>query len=115
MAAKIDNTTKYILSQCFAPSTIATYRRALHLYTEYCTETAHGLPYFPLTNSDAMNFIAYLYLREMTANTISTYITGLASVNKLYRGEDIFQAFLIKKLLAGVHRLSGTANQRLPI
>jgi len=56
--------------------------------TEYCAETAHGLLYFALTISDAMNIIAYLYLRKMTANTISTHIAG--SVNKLYRGEDIF-------------------------
>jgi len=62
-----------------------------------------------------MQFIAYLFQINMSANTISTYIAALASINKLYNGEVIFRAFLITKLLVGVHNIRGAANKRLPI
>lgn len=62
-----------------------------------------------------MRFIAFLFLKDLAANTISTYVAALASINRMYAGEDILGAFLIKKLLIGIHKIRGVPDQRLPI
>ena len=103
------------MSQAFAPSTTITYRRAASLYQIFCTKTGKTLPGYPLNFQDAIQFIAFLFQCKLSANSISTYLAAIATINKLHRGIDIFGSFIIKKLLAGVHRIRGSVDMRLPI
>ena len=115
MATQLNSTARYIMSQAFAPSTTVTYRRAANLYQIFCTKTGKSFPFYPLNFQDAIQFIAFLFQCKLSANSISTYLAAIATINKLHRGVDIFGSFVIKKLLAGVHRIRGSIDMRLPI
>ena len=39
----------------------------------------------------------------------------MATINKLHGGADIFNLFIVKKLLSGVHRIRYSVDTRLPI
>ena len=115
LAANLNTTVKYLLSQSFAPSTSVTYRRARALYELLCVQRGQNMPSYPLGIQDAILFIAYLFQRNMAASTIATYVAAMATINRLHGGADIFNLFIVKKLLTGVHRIRSSVDTRLPI
>jgi hypothetical protein len=115
MASHLNSTTTLILSQAFAPSTIATYRRAANVYTEFCTLYHVSSPYFPVSIHNTMSFISYMFIIKYAPATISTYVGAIAAINRLCGGSDLFSCYWIKKMLAGIKRHSNSFDQRLPI
>lgn len=85
------------------------------MHASFCAKTGRNASLYPIGISDAILFIAYLFERNMAPNTISTYIGAMATINKLHGGSDIFNQFLVKKILAGVNRIRGSIDTRLPI
>ena len=115
LVANLNETSHFLLSRAFSSSTISTYRRAAQLFLAFHRETSKPLPVYPISIPNIIQFISYLYVKSLAASTISTYIAALASINKIYKGPAIFESFLVKKLLLGVHKTRNTVDTRLPI
>lgn len=60
-------------------------------------------------------FVAWLHDQKKSLNTISTYLAGISYHNWIREIPDPTQFFIIKKLIKGEQRLSGTPDVRLPI
>lgn len=60
-------------------------------------------------------FVAWLHDQKKSHNTISTYLAGISYHHRIRELPDPTQFFIIKKLIKGAQRLSGTPDVRLPI
>lgn len=64
---------------------------------------------------DVCNFIGHLFGKSLSPNTITSHVSALSYVHKLFGLFDPTTQFIIKKLLKGCENLKGSADTRLPI
>lgn len=60
-------------------------------------------------------FVAWLHGQKKSHNSISTCLAGISYHHRIRELPDPTQFFIIKKLIKGAQRLSGTPDARLPI
>ncbi|XP_048766991.2 uncharacterized protein LOC125674031 [Ostrea edulis] len=108
--ANLTSATAHILTASLTQASRAAYRRSWDLFLNYKPVTN-----LPLQVSDVCNFIGHLFQSNLSASTISSHISALGYVHKLFNLPDPSQAFVVKKLLRGCHKLAGTVDSRLPI
>lgn len=65
--------------------------------------------------TEICNFIAYLYSSLFSASTISSHISALSYIHKLFGLPDPTQMFIVKKLLRGCHKMGRSVDSRLQI
>ncbi|XP_062618200.1 uncharacterized protein LOC134279801 isoform X1 [Saccostrea cucullata] len=109
-AAHLTSEAQSLLSASLSSSTQAAYRRSWQLLQSFQANTS-----LPLQVADICNFIAHLHGSHFSASTISSHISALSYVHKLLGLPDPTQMFIVKKILRGCHKLSHTADSRLPI
>ncbi|XP_061195017.1 integrase/recombinase xerD homolog [Saccostrea echinata] len=108
--AHLTSEAQSLLSASLSPSTQSAYRRSWQLLQSFQANTT-----LPLQVTDVCNFIAHLHGSHFSASTISSHISALSYVHKLLGLPDPTQMFIVKKILRGCHKLSHTADSRLPI
>lgn len=108
------NQTVYnLLNRSLAPSTKASYKNAFLQYQRFHLAHYPTLQCLPISSERLAQFIAYCHNQNFRANTISTYVSALGYIHKLYNMVNPTESFVIKKLLYSIRRMS-TADKRLP-
>ncbi len=95
-------------------STRGTYARALRSFNHHCQTYHTGRP-LPTTIPHVADFITFLHAQNYAPSTITTYVSALSFINKLYQAPDHADCFIIKKLLRGSRKLHQTPDTRQPI
>ena len=94
------------------------YTSALRSYEAHCQINTVFNP-FPVTLQSLASWIGHLAKRNISSNTIRTYVAGLRSflVDSGRDNLDIFQHASIKRMIVGLRRLEGEGKKRnrLPI
>ena len=105
-----------MLVNSLAPSTRASYRNCLLLYLQHnnCSLPNPQLP-FPATTGNIISFIMFLKAKTYAPTTITSAVSALAFINKLYGINDQHSHFVILKMLEGYRRTANTPDSRLPI
>lgn len=91
------------------------YQRAYKNYQRFHLAHFSNFPIFPIPSNRLAQFIAYCYTNKLKGTTIQTQMAGLAFFHKIMGLENPAENFLIKKLLAGVLRMTRGRDKRLPI
>jgi integrase len=106
----------HLIVHSLAPSSRNTYRRALLLFIQHTNSANNNLPLpFPATIAALIKFITTLYANNYAPSTITTFVSAIAFVNKLYGAHDPHQHFLVIKMLEGTRKLGHTVDTRQPI
>lgn len=113
--AKLQNVAHQLFRAALSPSTTSSYERMISRYSKFCTGFFSNRPVFPSTHDMLSQFIASLYLDNLSPSTIASYISAISFAHKCKEYHDPTTSFLIKKILKGVQNVKGTTDSRLPI
>jgi hypothetical protein len=72
-------------------------------------------PLWPIPSQHVVLFIAYSFEKGKSAATISTYVAGLNYFHKLQGFYNIYDVFVVSKLLEGCRRCRISRDNRAPI
>lgn len=103
------------MSNAIAPSTRATYQRAMTVFQDFYHKIYHTPATLPFNTDDLKLFIAFSYSQQLTSTTVSTYLSALSYFHKLQNFADPTQSFLVKKCMQGYQKLTAKPDVRLPI
>ncbi|XP_052226643.1 integrase/recombinase xerD homolog isoform X2 [Dreissena polymorpha] len=109
----LNQTVYKLLDKSLAPSTKASYKNAFLQYQRFHSTHYPLSNCLPITTDRLAQFIAFCHNLSFQANTISTYVSALGYIHKLYNLANPTESFVIKKLLYSLRRTS-TADKRLP-
>lgn len=70
---------------------------------------------WPRTVDQLMNFLAYLFARNLSFSTAKSYLAGLGFFLQLYGYQNTVEAFIVQKMLTGFRRQNPTQDIRSPI
>lgn len=98
-----------------ASSTCNVYRRALQNYQRFHLAHYSNFPIFPIPSLRLAQFIAYCFTNKLKGTTIQTQLAGLTFFHKVMGLENPAESFLIRKLLAGVLKMTRSRDKRLPV
>jgi hypothetical protein len=70
---------------------------------------------FPATTNTVIAFIAQLFLDNCAPATISSIISAVAYVHKMFHSSDPTTGFVIRKMLQGATKLRKLPDSRMPI
>ena len=104
----------YIIINSLAPSTRQGYKRAIQAYTTHA-QAKSTQPTFPARDDTVISFICHMHQQHYAPATITTYISALSFVNKMFGRPPLTQTFLINKLLEGCRKLNPKTDTRRPI
>lgn len=103
-----------LLDASLAPNTSAAYRTALGAFQQFLR--AFSLPnIYPITPNQLVLFISYCFEKNLSPNTINTYVAGVNHMHKLHGFPDLRESFLVKKVMEGCFKLRKAKDVRLPI
>ena len=105
----------HLLDAALSEGTERAYIRAILSYVEFNKTNFPTCKTFPAPAGVLAAFIASLYSRHYAPATLMTYVSALSYIHKLAGQVDPTQLCVIKKLLAGAHKLSGKPDTHLPI
>lgn len=95
-------------------NTIKTYETGLTAFTHFLQMQGFDDNWPPKLET-VVQFLAYLSLKSLSANTARSYISAISYKCKVSGFPDFAQNFLIQKMLEGMKRLKTRADTRLPI
>ncbi len=104
-----------LLTAALAPNTHKTYQVGWRAFCQFKQLSGAYEFVSPASVQDVREFVASLSIQNLAPATIATYVSGVGYVHKLRGWPDPTRDFLVSKLLEGCRRLSGAADQRLPI
>ena len=96
-------------------STVATYRRAYALLTEFKRRIFPDAQIWPATEATVTTFISFLHQKSLAASTILTYVSAIGTLHKYAGLSDPTSSFLVRKTLYGLQKLKSRRDIRLPI
>lgn len=110
----LSDSAKHLLHSALAPSTRKQYIRSWNLFFAFVPSKTISLPLAP---NHLANFIAHLYEKGLQPSTICSHVSAISYVHKILNISDPTELFLIKKILKGCEKVTGTASSdtRLPI
>ena len=82
---------------------------------EFVETNLPGLQWFPTSSSTLALFIAHLSDNNLSPATISSTISPVSFFHKLYGYEDPAMHFIIRRIIAGAHKLRPSQDTRQPI
>ncbi|XP_070204767.1 uncharacterized protein [Littorina saxatilis] len=110
----LTSTLSLLLKSSLAPSTQTSYRRAWTLFVEFADK--HCLakaPHIPV--GTIALFISFLTNKSYKPATISSYVSALGYIHKMYAVPDPTSSFMIQKLLQAGHKRTPAHDSRLPL
>ena len=111
----LENIAHLLFKASIAPATAATYSRMLSNYEQFCEIYFPGVQIFPSTQNMVSQFIAKLFLQNLSPSTIASYLSAISFVHKAKNILDPTDNFIVKKILKGVQNIKGHSDTRLPI
>ena len=106
-----------MLKSSLAPNSRITYRKAWEVYKNFALTIlgSSGVNLVPISLSNLILFVAHLHTEKKAHATVVTYISAISHIHKMYEIPDPTQSFIIKKMLAGMHREGKFFDMRMPI
>ncbi|XP_070174273.1 uncharacterized protein [Littorina saxatilis] len=110
----LTSTLSLLLKSSLAPSTQTSYRRAWTLFVEFADK--HCLAKEPpIPVGTIALFISFLTNKSYKPATISSYVSALGYIHKMYAVPDPTSSFMIQKLLQAGHKRTPAHDSRLPL
>lgn len=111
----LDAEINTLLKSSLAPNSWKTYHSALESLNKF--RSIYHLPNeWPVPLYDIMSYIAYLSYSGIATSTVTTYISGISHMHKMYNLSDNTESFLVGKMLEGMKRKSAKRPDiRMPI
>lgn len=113
-ASNLSETARALLHSSLALSTKASYKHSWTLFLQFCHQHHLG-DTIPIAEITLCNFIAHMFERNYSPASISSTVSALSYVHKIYNLPDATQNFMVKKILYGAHKASKSPDYRLPI
>lgn len=104
----------HILSAAVSHNTALTYQKGLDSFCAF--RSKYSLPaLWPPPLHQIINFIAYLSANSCSHSTVRCYLSAISYQLQIQGKQDTTKAFIVKKLLEGLHRLNPSKDVRSPI
>ena len=100
----------FLLQAALAPATRIAYLRA---WTRLCEFSRSH--YLPLSRITLAKFVTHLYALGLNFATINAYLSGIAFWLKILGFPAFTDDFLVRKLVAGIKKLTQKPDTRVPI
>jgi site-specific recombinase XerC len=98
-----------------APTTRAAYARVLSRLQEFAVRRQPGSIWFPAPVPLLVYFIASLIVEGRSPSSIQSSLSAISYFHKLFAVFDPTTNFLVKKMVAGIHKLKPQVDLRAPI
>lgn len=104
-----------LIGQSVSSSTLKTYKRGVRCLHDF--RSKHNLANcWPISVQELCNFIAYLFLQNLSHSSIKCYLSGISFFHKVNGYDDATQTFIIGKMMEGIKRSRGKIiDSKLPI
>lgn len=110
----LSQSSQQLLQASLSPSAKQLYLRSWTLLHKFCV--SNNLPFsFPFSVIIICNFVGDLFTQGLGPATITSHVSALSYVHKLYNVFDPTHSFIVRKILKGSHNLSKSVDTRLPI
>lgn len=110
----LSTTALALLHSSLSESTKASYKRSWMLFQQYCLQgnVSNKLPISEIT---LCNFIAYLFEQNYSPSSITSMVSAISYVHKIFNIQDHSQSFLVRKIIFGANKSAKAPDYRLPI
>ena len=98
-----------------SPSTIRSYNKTLSDFYKFVKALNTNLNSFPANSGHVALYITHLHRRGLAPSTITSKMSPISFIHKLYNKHDPVQNFLVSKLLKGLRKIRPVNDTRLPI
>lgn len=102
-----------LLNNSLAPSSRASYKNALGHFITFVQTYYPSSSVFPASADTLAQFITSCHLRQLRPSTITTYISAVGYIHKLYGWANPSDSFIVKKLLQALRKIQ-PADKRHP-
>jgi len=103
-----------LIEGAYAKNTLKSYETGLTAFDKFRTLQKINISWPPRLDT-IVQFIAYLSLKGLSANTAKSYLLAIGYKCKMSGFSDVNQNFIVQKVLEGMKRLNMKADTRLPI
>ena len=103
-----------ILSNSLSSASLKSYRHSWDLFIEFCNKSKFSCC-LPLSQNVLLMFISYLDLKELAPATISSHMSALSYMHKVFNVTDSTKNFIVSKALASCYKKYKKIDMRLPI
>lgn len=104
----------HLVSSSLSCNTKLTYHTALQSFTGFCQAMGITQPW-PVPSWILSLFVAWIYKKGLSANTVKTYISGISYAHKINHLTDPTESFYFKSIMRGFKRGKSLADTRVPI
>ncbi|CAG2194548.1 unnamed protein product [Mytilus edulis] len=104
-----------ILEGSLTKNSFQNYNRSINYYKDFLALYFPASSVLPISLEYLVLFIAYCMHRQLSFNTVSSYVSMLNYVQKMAGFPDLSKSFVIKKCLEGFRKKKARADTRLPI
>jgi hypothetical protein len=104
-----------LTSAMVAKSTMAAYRKTWEVFAEFFSNASGTLLQLPVSVTHITLFIAFMHGKGYSPSSISSSLSVIAFLHKLYNVPDPSKSFLVIKLLCAARHLRAKPDVRLPI
>lgn len=110
----LESEAQRLLEGAYAKNSLKSYETGLSAFEQF--RTAQNInKYWPPNLDTIVEFIAYLSLKGLSANTAKSYVLAIGYKCKVLGFSDVNKNFVVQKMLEGMKRLKNKADTRLPI
>lgn len=110
----LSQSSQQLLQASLSPSAKQLYLRSWTLLHKFCV--SNNLPFsFPFSVIIICNFVGDLFTQGLGPATITSHVSAISYVHKLYNVFDPTHSFIVRKILKGSNNLSKSVDTRLPI
>lgn len=110
----LSQSSQQLLQASLSPSAKQLYLRSWTLLHKFCV--SNNIPFsFPFSVIIICNFVGDLFTQGLGPATITSHVSAISYVHKLYNVFDPTHSFIVRKILKGSHNLSKSVDTRLPI
>jgi hypothetical protein len=103
-----------ILAAALSPSSRISYRQALKQVYTFIASTLSG-DYFPTKPETLVQYITFAFNKGLAPSTITSHLSAVTFIHKLSNQPDPAQAFVVRKMICGIHKLGHQPDIRLPL
>lgn len=113
-APHLSTTALKLLHSSLASSTKASYKHSWLLFLQFCDQENLSRE-LPVSEITLCNFIARLFEQNYSPSSITSMVSAISYVHKVFNIPDHSQNFLVRKILYGASKTAKLPDYRLPI
>ena len=113
--ATLVEATGSLLMGSLSESSKKFYVNAFHKFKHFVLSNLMGVNPFPAGSSAVALFITHMYQSGYAAATIASHLSAISFFHKLFGYHDPADQFIIRKLVASVHKSNPTVDSRFPV